>query len=90
MDRELRLKVRVNPRSSQDRILGYKPETGELRISIRAAPVDDSANDAMLRLLSKSLGVPQRRLRIVRGVKSREKVVDVDADRSVLARLEAR
>ena len=43
MDRELRLKIRVNPRSSQDRNLGYEPETGKLRISVKAAPVDNAA-----------------------------------------------
>ncbi len=71
-----RLTVRVTPRASRDELLGFQGEV--LRVRVKAPPVEGRANEALLRLLAKVLGVPRSSLAIVRGQTSREKIVAVD------------
>jgi len=70
--------VRVRPRAPKPDL----EQVGErdYRISVRAAPQDGRANAELLELLSKHLGVPRSRLRIVRGAKARAKLIAVDPD----------
>ena len=68
--------VRVQPRSSRNRIAGYRD--GALRVSVSAPPREGRANAALLDLLAGSLGIPRARLQIVRGHGSRDKVVAVE------------
>jgi uncharacterized protein (TIGR00251 family) len=70
-----RLVARLTPRSSRDRILGR--EEGILRISLTAPPVDDQANQSLVRFLAKSLGVSASDVSIERGRTSRLKTVAV-------------
>ncbi len=68
---ELRLKVQ--PRASRN---GVDPADGELlRVRVTAPPVDAAANEAVLELLAEKLGCRRGAIRIVRGGKSRQKVV---------------
>jgi uncharacterized protein (TIGR00251 family) len=48
-----------------------------LRIRLAAPPVDGAANDALIRLLAKRLGVPRHDLEIVAGAAGRRKTVFV-------------
>jgi hypothetical protein len=57
-------------------VLGLEGDV--LRARVTAAPVEGRANEALLRLLAEALSVPRSSLRIVRGQRSREKVVAVD------------
>ena len=71
-----RLVVRVTPRGGADRIDGWTTDpSGEpvLKIRVRAAPTDGSANAAVVDLLSAKLGVPRSRVVLVRGASSRVK-----------------
>jgi uncharacterized protein (TIGR00251 family) len=72
----VRLDVRVQPRSGRDEIAGI--HGGALRIRLQAPPVDDAANEALVRFLAGALDVPRRHVRIVSGATSRNKVVEVD------------
>ena len=66
------LSVKVQPRSSKNEIgeaLG-----DELRIKVAAPPVDSAANDAVLKLLAKTLGIGRNGVELVRGQTSRHKV----------------
>ena len=60
-------------------------------IRLAAAPVDGAANDALITLLSDTLGVPRRQITIVSGEKSRDKRVEIAGldDAAVAARLAA-
>ncbi len=51
---------------------------GVLQAKVTAAPVEGKANKALCRLIAKRLGVAPSRVRVVRGEKSREKVVRVE------------
>ena len=64
----------VKPRSRRDMIEGVNPE-GLLKISVSAPPVKGAANKGLVKLLSKSLGVPKSRLSIISGETSSRKRV---------------
>jgi uncharacterized protein (TIGR00251 family) len=71
------ISVRVVPRSS--RISIQKEEAGGgYRIRLTAPPVEGEANEQLIRVLSKRLSVPRRRLAIVSGEGSRRKRVRVE------------
>ena len=67
--------VRVIPRASRDAIEGEYQ--GALKVRLTAPPVDDRANDALIRLLAERLNVPRSAVRIVAGEKSRTKRVEI-------------
>ena len=70
------LHLKVTPSASRDAVVGWQGDV--LRVHVRAPAQRGKANDAVLRLLAAALGVERRRLRIVRGETSRQKVVSVD------------
>ncbi len=72
----VRFEVRVSPRASRDEIGGM--HDGALRIKTTAPPVDGQANAAIVKALSKALGVPKRAVRILAGESSKSKRVEVD------------
>jgi uncharacterized protein len=69
------VQVRLTPRSSRDVILA--PQNGVYHVKVTAPPVDGKANQALISLLSKALGVPKGRLELVSGEKSRHKTVRI-------------
>ncbi len=71
-----RITVRLTPRGGRDAIDGWDGDV--LRVRVAAAPVDGKANDALLRMLAKALGVAPSRLALVSGAQARVKTVDVD------------
>ena len=75
----MELNIRVQPRASHDAI-EVDSERPNVRITVRvtAAPENGKANDAVVALLAKSLRVPKRGIRIVRGHKSRHKRIRIE------------
>ena len=69
------LKIKVLPRSSVNGIMGFEGDV--LRVKVTAAPVDGSANQNLIQLLSKSLKVGKDSIRIMSGQKSRLMVVRI-------------
>jgi len=65
--------VKVHTQAGRDRIEGV--QAGRLKLSVSAAPEKGKANQAVLTLLSETLGVPRSTLRIVSGEASREKTI---------------
>lgn len=74
----VRFDVRVQPRASRTELAGAVD--GVLRIRLQAPPVDGAANEALTVFLADRLGVPKRSVRIVAGLASRTKVVEVRAE----------
>lgn len=69
------LSVKVQPHASKNAV--GPPHGPELRIRVTARPVDDAANEALICLLSEKLGCGGRQIEIVRGHKSRHKLVKI-------------
>jgi uncharacterized protein (TIGR00251 family) len=69
----LLLSIKVQPRASANAI--GEPLGNELRIKVTAPPVDDAANEAVLRLLVERLDCARNQVELVRGHTSRHKVV---------------
>jgi uncharacterized protein len=70
------IEVRLKPRGSRDELLGMRD--GVLQAKVTAPPVDGKANKALCRLIAKRVGVAPSRVSVVRGEKSRAKVVRVE------------
>jgi uncharacterized protein len=70
------LAVRLSPRAKRNAILDLRD--GVLRVSVAAAPVEGAANAALCKLIAKRAGVARGRVSVVRGERSREKVVRVE------------
>ena len=63
------LPVRVIPRASRTMLAGVRD--GRLLVRLNAPPLDGAANEALIRLLAKQLGVARRGVRIVGGHRAR-------------------
>lgn len=70
------LDVRVQPRAGRDSV--ELARDGTLRVRVKAPPEGGRANDAVVALLARHLGVAGSSIVIVRGRTSRQKVVRVD------------
>jgi uncharacterized protein len=70
------LTVRLQPRARRNAIV--EERDGVLRVTVAAAPVDGQANAALCKLIAKRAGVARGRVSVVRGERSRDKVVRVD------------
>jgi uncharacterized protein len=73
---EARIEVRLRPRGHADELLGLVD--GVLQAKVAAPPVDGKANKALCRLVAKRAGVPPSRVSVVRGEKSRDKLLLVE------------
>jgi uncharacterized protein len=73
----VRFAVRLTPRGGSDRVEGVT-EDGALRVRVAAAPVDEAANRALVRLLAAELGVPPSAIRIAAGATGRRKTLLVE------------
>ena len=72
----MRLRVRVTPRAGRDQVNGIHDDV--LWVRLAALPVEGRANEALVRLLSRVLGVPPRDIRVVQGATARHKLVEID------------
>jgi uncharacterized protein len=70
------LRVRVQPRAARDEIVGERD--GSLVVRLTAPPVEDRANKALCRLIARRLRVAPTRVTVLRGAKSRDKIVQVE------------
>ena len=68
--------VRLTPRASENRIAGER--NGLLLVRVSAPPVDGKANEALCRLIARTLRIGVRNVSIVRGAGAREKLVRVE------------
>ena len=71
-----RLTVKVQPRAKRSAIAGRLGDAWKL--SLAAPPVDGKANDECVRFFAGLAGVPRSRVRIVTGLTSRLKVVEIE------------
>lgn len=75
-----RIAVKLTPGAASDRIDGWGVDAGGrpvLKVRVRARPVEGEANEALIQLLAKALGVGRSTVVLQRGGQSRTKMIEV-------------
>ena len=72
----LTLHLHVQPGAKKTAVSGLHGE--RIKIRLAAPPVEGKANAALITFLADAFGVPQRDVSLVRGEKSRDKVVRIE------------
>jgi len=67
--------VRVLPRSAREEVAGIAGDA--VRIRLKAPAVENRANEALVRFLSRALGVPCGQVELLAGQRTRHKVVRI-------------
>ncbi|PLX27014.1 YggU family protein [Candidatus Parcubacteria bacterium] len=71
-----KINIRVLPRSSKNEIVGEMADR-TLKVKLTAPPVDGEANKKLIELLAKHFGVSKSKIKIVRGLTSKNKVIEI-------------
>jgi uncharacterized protein (TIGR00251 family) len=71
-----RFTVKVHPRARRSAVTGRLGDAWKLDLT--APPVEGKANEECVRFLAELVGVPRARVRIVAGLTSRTKVVEIE------------
>jgi uncharacterized protein (TIGR00251 family) len=88
VDGGIDLFVRLTPKSSREAVGGLF-EAGEkafLQARVRSAPEDGRANQALVELLARELGVPRSTLSLVSGHAARLKTIRIEGTGQALER----
>ncbi|HTS15812.1 MAG TPA: DUF167 domain-containing protein [Candidatus Sulfotelmatobacter sp.] len=80
------LELKVIPGAPRDEFAGWLG--GALKVKVRAPALEGRANEALLELLATGLRLPRRAVTLLRGGKSRHKVVRLEG--LTLAQVQAR
>lgn len=67
------VRVKVNAREN----LVEKIDDGDYFVHTTAIPVENKANEKIIELLSDYFGIAKSRMKIIRGVSSRNKIIEV-------------
>ena len=71
----MKIDVRVKPNSRMEEVTQEGVSTFTVRT--KEPPIEGRANRAVVRLLAKHLGIRESQLRIVKGLKSKTKVIEI-------------
>ena len=71
----MRISIQVKTNSKVEQI--QKAIDGSLKVWLEAKPIKGEANRALIAVLSKFFTVPKSRIRIVSGLTSRNKIVEI-------------
>lgn len=74
----IRLPVRVHPGAARDVVV--LQDDGVLDVRLRARAVEGQANEALVRVLADRLLLRVRDVRLVQGLRSRQKLVEMDLE----------
>jgi uncharacterized protein (TIGR00251 family) len=75
--------VHLTPKASHNKIDGWAMNAENqkiLRVRVTAVPEDGKANEALIKLLSKTLHISQSRISFIRGTTSRIKHLEVNME----------
>lgn len=70
------LELKVIPNAPRDEIAGWLGSA--LKVKVHAPALEGRANDALCEFLAERLGLPKRAVTLLRGDKSRQKIVRID------------
>ena len=81
----MRITAHITPNASRSEITG-RSEDGRFRIRIQAPPIEGAANKKLIAFIAKRVGVSKSGVRIIRGEKSRDKVLEIDGNEKEIIR----
>jgi uncharacterized protein (TIGR00251 family) len=55
----------------------FKEEAGRVKVYLTAPPVEGKANEALIDFLAEHYGIRPSRIEIIKGLKSRNKVINI-------------
>lgn len=70
------LELKIIPNAPRNEVVGWLGAA--LKVKIHAPALEGRANDALLEFLASHLGVPRRDVTLLRGDKSRQKIVRIE------------
>ena len=70
----MRLEIKVIPNAKKPKV---EEESGKLKIRLSAPPHEGKANRELIEILSGHFKVRKNKIKIIRGEKSREKIVEI-------------
>jgi uncharacterized protein (TIGR00251 family) len=76
----MRLRIRVKPGAREEKV-SREPD-GSLLVSVTARAQEGKANEAVVKAVAKALRVPKSSVRIVSGLSSRTKMLEVQGSDS--------
>ena len=71
----MKLTVRVKPNARKNEVV--QREDGTYLLSVNVPPTEGKANEKIIELLSEYLKKPKSSLSILRGIKSKNKIIEV-------------
>lgn len=71
----VRLHLFIQPQASKNEVIGE--HNGELKIKIKAPPIEGKANTEVIAFMAKLFGVAKREVTLIRGEQSRHKTVEI-------------
>src|SRR5258705_1046324 len=76
VERACTLDLKIIPNAARNEVAGWLGAA--LKVKVHAPALEGRANDALLAFLAETLGLPGRAVTLVRGDKSRHKVVRIE------------
>jgi len=70
------IEVKVEPRSSRRGIAGVM-ENNVVKVRLTAPPIEGAANEQLIEVMADELNVKRSQVKIIRGLSSRVKVVEI-------------
>ena len=80
------LSIYVAPRSSKTEVAGVY--NNSLKIKIKSPPVDNAANQELIRFLAEKLRIPERDIEIIKGHSQKKKIVCINGCKNILDLIE--
>ncbi len=72
----MKLTIKVIPGAKKNEL--KEEPSGLTKVYLRAPAVDGKANKALIEFLSRSFGVKKPQIEIIKGLKSRNKTINID------------
>lgn len=73
----MKISVRVKPNAREEKV---EPRGDEFTVYVKEPPKENKANKAVIKVLAEYFKTPKSAVSIVRGLKSRQKVIEINRD----------
>jgi len=73
----MQLQVKIQPNAKKNAIVGPLSD-GTIKIKIASPPLDGRANKSLIEFLAKEYNVPKTQIAIIKGEKSKNKIIEIN------------